>query len=351
MQAIARVNRTYPGKSCGFIVDYYVLSDHLSEALEMFSSEDIEGAYHTLKDEIPRLKATHTRAMSFFKHRHSADVDDCVRALKEEEVRAQFEIAFKRFARQMNIVLADKAAAPFVADLRFLGKVNNAARLRYRDEPLNPEGVGEKVRQLVDEHILSTGVDPKIPPVDLLATNFKETLNDIKSPESRAAEIESAIKHHITVNLDEDPEYYQSLSLRLRDIIEKTHGKWLQQVELLLEMTGTIEAEHQQATRELGLSEAEFAFYNILLAEVCQLQGHEFLDDTTHEAIKATTRKLVGMFDEATQIVDFFSKQDEIKRMKKAIKRAVLDQPFAGGALVKVLQERFMELARTRFNQ
>ena len=351
MQAIARVNRTYTGKSCGFIVDYYGLSDHLTEALEMFSSDDIEGAYHTLKDEIPKLKATHTRAMSFFKHIKSNDVDDYVLVLKDEEIRAQFEIAFKRFAKQMNIVLPDKAAAPFVADLRFLGKVNNSARLRYRDEQLNIADAGEKVRQLVDEHILSTGVDPKIAPIDLLAANFKESVNGVKSPESRASEIESAIKHHITVNLDEDPEYYKSLSLRLRDIIEKNHGKWEQQVELLLEMTDTIEAEHKKAANDLGLSETEYAFYNILIAEVSQHQDDEFLGETTHEAIKVTTQELVSMFDEATEIVDFFNKQDEVKRMKKAIKRAIIDQPFGATAIVKVLQDRFMELARTKFNK
>ena len=53
--------------------------------------------------------------------------------------------------------------------------------------------------------------------------------------------------------------------------------------------------------------------------------------------------------DEVTNIVDFFSKQDEVKRMKKEIKRAVLDQPFADKALVNILQERFMDLAKTKF--
>ncbi|MFT4869860.1 MAG: type I restriction enzyme R subunit [Colwellia sp.] len=67
MQAIARVNRTYPGKSCGFVVDYHGLSEYLIEALELFSSEEVDGSYQSLKDEIPKLKATHTLAMAFFK--------------------------------------------------------------------------------------------------------------------------------------------------------------------------------------------------------------------------------------------------------------------------------------------
>ncbi|WP_352289553.1 hypothetical protein, partial [Psychrobacter sp. GW64-MNA-CIBAN-0177] len=84
---------------------------------------------------------------------------------------------------------------PFIADMKLLGKIHNATKTLYRDEGLDMHEIGEKVRQLVDEHILSTGVDPKIPPVDLLAANFKDSIKPSKSDESKASEIESAIKH------------------------------------------------------------------------------------------------------------------------------------------------------------
>lgn len=349
MQAIARVNRTYKGKACGYVVDYYGLSDYLTEALNQFSNDDVEGTYHTLKDEIPRLKAAHTRVAAIFTGLKGTDVDDYVLCLKDEDTRQQFEITFKRFAKQMDVILPDTAAKPFIPDLKLWGKVQNAARTRYRDPGLNISDAGEKVRKLVDEHIISTGVDPKIPPIDLMAADFKETVEQIKSPESRASEIESAVKHHITVNLDEDPEYYKSLSLRLRDIIEKTAGKWDQQLELLLAMVSTIETEHKQEADDLGLSETEFAFYNILMTEVTNHSEEETVSEAAHDEIKTTSQDLVGMFDEATLIVDFFSKTDEVRRMKKEIKRAVLECSFGDKAIVTVVQDRFMELAKTKF--
>jgi len=354
MQAIARVNRTYKGKECGYVVDYHGLATHLTEALELFSSDDIEGSYQSLKDEIPKLKAKHTRVMSFFKQvlkngKPSDDIDDYVLVLKDETVRAQFDMAFKQFAKQLNVILPDAEAAPFIPDMKLLGKIHNASKSKFRDEGLDMSEIGAKVRQLVDEHILSTGVDPKIAPIDLLAANFKESITAIKSDESKASEIESAIKHHITINLDEDPEYYRSLSLRLRDIIEKTAGKWAQQLELMLEMRGDIGSQYQQAAQDVGLSETEFAFYNILIAEVTNVSDGDVIAESTHDEIKAVTQALVVMLDEATEIVDFFNKQDEIKRMKKEIKRAVLDQPFGDKALVTVLQDRFMDLAKTKF--
>ncbi|MCL1056829.1 type I restriction endonuclease subunit R [Shewanella gelidimarina] len=349
MQAIARVNRTYKGKTCGYVVDYHGLATYLTEALDLFSSEDVEGTIQSLKDEIPKLKAKHTRAMSFFKDISSDDIDDYVLVLKDEAVRAQFDMAFKQFATQLNVILPDAAAAPFIPDMKLLGKIHNASKTLYRDAGLDMHEIGEKVRQLVDEHILSTGVDPKIPPVDLLDANFKESIKPTKSDESKASEIESAIQHHITINLDEDPEYYRSLSLRLRDIIEKTHGKWGEQLELLFELTGDIGNAHQQAAQDVGLTETEYAFYGILMAEVTQVSDGDVIDESVHDAIKATTQTLVAMLDEATDIIDFFSKGDAVKRMQKEIKRAVLDQPFGDKALVLVLQNRFMELAKTKF--
>lgn len=349
MQAIARVNRTYKGKAAGFVVDYHGLSDHLTHALEQFSSDDVEGTYYTLKDEIPKLKAAHTRVAAIFANVKGQDIDDYVLALKDEDVRQQFELVFKRFAKQMDIVLPDTAAKPFIADLKLWGKVQNSARNRYRDPGLSIADAGEKVRKLVDEHIISTGVDPKIPPVDLLAANFRESVEQIRSPESRASDIESAIRHHITVNLDEDPEYYKSLSLRLRDIIEKTAGKWEQQLELLLHMASTISTAHQQAASDLGLSQTEYAFYNTLMAACVEHAENDIVSDDVHDEIKSATQTLVAMFDEATDIVDFFLKPDEVRRMKREIKRAILDCSFGNRALITTVQDRFMELAQTKF--
>jgi len=296
---------------------------------------------HTLKDEIPKLKAAHTRAMAFFKGINGYNKDDYILALKDETVRSQFEIALRRFAKQMDVILPNVAARPFIADLKLLGKVHLGARTFYRDDGMDISDAGEKVRQLVDEHIISTGVDPKIPPVDLLAANFKESLQGNRSKESQASEVESAIKHHITVNLDEDPEYYKSLSLRLRDIIEKTAGNWDKQYELLLEMVDTIDFEHKKAAQDIGLSETEFSFYNILMVEVTQLNGEDTLNESLHDEIKIMTQTLVSMFDEATQIVDFFNKPNEVKRVRKDIRRTIIDASFDSPELRQIVMDRY----------
>ncbi|WP_288841662.1 type I restriction endonuclease subunit R [uncultured Deefgea sp.] len=349
LQAIARVNRTASGKQRGFIVDYFGLSDYLTEALDMFSKEDVAGALQDLKDEIPKLKAMHTRVMGHFKGLDLNDLDACILRLKDEDKRSQFEIDFKKFAKQMDIIMPDASAKPFLADLKALGKINQGARNLYRDSQLDLAGVGEKVRALIEEHIRATGVDPKIPPIDLLAVDYKKQLQAHKSDESKASEIENAIKHHIDINLAEDEEYYKSLSAKLNEILQKKAEHWDELVQLLLNFRDTIQSDRKAAADNLGLDDTEFAFHNILVAEVARITGNESLDEPTHDEVIQVTKALVAMMDEATAIVDFFKKPDEIKGMQKKIKRTIVESSFDDEALRRVVMDRFMELAKVKF--
>jgi len=312
LQAIARVNRTKEGKSRGFIVDYYGLSDYLTDALEVFSSEDVQGALKSLKDEIPRLIARHTRVMKHFADVDHTDIEACVEVLANEEIRQQFEIDFRKFAQSMDIVMPDPASQPYLKDLKLLGKINIAARNRYRDSQLSIAGAGAKVRQLIEEHLHATGVDSKIPPIDLLASNFQEHVSAIKTPKAKASEIEHAIKAHISVKIDDDPAYYKKLSERLKDII-KHHGEhWDELAKQLLLFRDHIESDRTAGAEELGLTDPEFAFHNILYEAVCKKEDSEALPESTHQEIIDLTKKLVEMMDEASGIVDFFKKHDEI---------------------------------------
>ena len=297
-----------------------------------------------LKEEIPKLKNAHTRVLKHFDGMDLDDLDACILSLEDEVKRQTFQTDFRIFARQMDIVLPDAAASPFLNDLKRLGKISVGARNRYRDEQLDIAGAGEKVRELIEEHVYSTGVDPKIPPVDLLAANYKEVLNEHKSSRSKASEIENAIRHHIKISIDEDPEYYKQLSERLNDIIQKHQEKWDELVQLLLDLRDNVESDRQQQATDLGLNLTEQAFFNILIAE---MGGTESVDAAKAQTVKDVVQSLVQMLDEASQIVDFFNKWDEQKRVRRDIKRVVI-QHF-DESLVKPVTERFMELAQVKF--
>ncbi len=342
LQAIARVNRTKKNKFKGYIIDYYGLSDYLTEALDMFSSNDIQGALIDLKEEIPLLKNAHTRVLKHFEGIGLSDTDHCIEILEKDEVRQHFQKDFKAFARQMDIVLPNEVATPFLHDLKELGKISIRARNLYREEQLEVDGVGEKVRELIEQHVLSVGVNPKIPPIDLLATNYKQHLHEQNSPRRQASELQQAIRQHIRLNEDEDPVYYKNLSERLEQIIQQSEEKWDELVQLLLDLRESIESDYELRATELGLTELELPFYNAVVESV-RGNSKKFDDKTIIDVVKS----LVEVMAEASQIVDFHKKWDEQKLVRRKIKRIVIKK--LDESLVKPITEKFMDLLKVKF--
>ena len=84
--------------------------------------------------------------MSHFKGLDLDNIDECILSLDDEIKRQQFQTDFRRFSKQMDIILPNESAQPFLSDLKKLGKISVGARNRYRDEQLDIAGAGEKVR-------------------------------------------------------------------------------------------------------------------------------------------------------------------------------------------------------------
>jgi type I restriction enzyme R subunit len=210
-------------------------------------------------------------------------------------------------------------------------------------------GCGEKVRDLIEEHVRATGVDPRVPPTKLFDVEFEQVLAAQTNDRAKASEVENAIKAHIKVKLDEDPEYYQSLSLRLQEIIQKCENRWEELVQQLLLFRDGMEQEKTQKASDLGLDETEYAFHGVLMAEITRASGDMSMDEETQERVLDLTKELVAEFQQATKIVGFFQKEDEIKSVRKKIRRAILDQPFGSRELIQAVSDRFLELGKVRF--
>ena len=350
LQAIARVNRTRNRKSCGYIVDYYGLSDYLTEALEVFTSEDVKGALLSIEDEIPKLKARHTRCLQHFEGLDLNQTEDCIYLLKDEGKRQQFEIDFKNFCRQMEIVLPHPAANRFLPDLRLLGKICHGAKNRYRDPQLDIAAAGEKVKKLIQQHLETTGVDPKIPPIDLLAKDFKQQVDAHKTSRTRASEIEYAIRDHISVNLEQDPVYYQSLSQRLEEILQHHRDKWDLLEQKLMELRQEMETEREDAATQVGLPAIQMPFYNTLYHSVATSIDQPQLDDQTQQQVIDLIQELVPMIQTACSMVDFFNKDNEIKRVQRDIGRSLKLNGFRDPKLITTVTTEFIELAKVKFS-
>ena len=213
LQAIARVNRPYGDeKKYGMVVDYCGVSAKLQDALAVFSTTDVQGALTPNVDELPRLESRHAAAMKFFQAvENTNDLDACVRVLEPEDVRAAFDLAFRRFSQSMDMLLPDQRALAYHADLRWLGKIRGTARARYRDDRLDLAGCGEKVRRLIADAVVADGIQILVKEVQLFSPEFEEKVAALGTDDAKASEMEHAIRHEINVRVEENPVFYQSL--------------------------------------------------------------------------------------------------------------------------------------------
>jgi type I restriction enzyme R subunit len=229
LQAIARVNRTGFGKRCGIVVDYYGVARHLKDAFAAYADEDVEGALASLQDQVPVLRDRHARVVTLFRERGIGSFDDaqaCVDVLANERLRAEFAVKLKAFLGSLDTVLPRPEGLPFCADAKRLAYIHARARGTYKDSVELGKDVGAKVRKLIDDHVISLGIDPKIPPIQLTDAQFDAHLARSSNDRAKASEMEHAVRAHIRRHVDEDPVLYRKLSERLDEILKTLGQQW-----------------------------------------------------------------------------------------------------------------------------
>jgi type I restriction enzyme R subunit len=146
--------------------------------------------------------------------------------MKEIKPRADFEVYLKKFLQSLNLILPNAAGHSYRGPARRFGYLLRMVKERYKDDSLSISGAGEKVRKLIDEHLVSLGINPKIPPVELLSPNFVKQLDKNTTPQAKASEMEHAIRKHCKVHFDEDPVLYKRLSDKLEKLILEHKNNW-----------------------------------------------------------------------------------------------------------------------------
>lgn len=250
LQAIARTNRVKKGKQRGYVVDYIGLTGRLTDALTLYAASDeqqeLVDGFKSITSELPVLEERYQRLLRLFADAGVAGVPDfvqgriaavedearvvheAVRLLKDERLRADFDVYLKKFLSSLDIILPHASGQPYRVPAKRLGYIQRVARERYKDDTLDLSNAGQKVRDLINEHLVSLGINPKVPPVELLSEDFVEKLNQHAegNAEAKASEMEHAIRKHCTVHHDEDPAFYKSLSEKVENLLDQYQDQW-----------------------------------------------------------------------------------------------------------------------------
>lgn len=342
LQAIARVNRVTKNKHRGFIVDYIGLANHLTEALAIYSAEDqadLALGLQSLLSELPILEERYQRLIQHF---HAAGVigieafikgesrspeievgavHAAVGAMQDIKRRADFEVYLNKFLQSLNLILPHAAGHPYRGPARRFGYLLRMVKERYKDDSLDIADAGAKVKALINEHLVELGINPKIPPVELLADNFLEHVQKHASgdPEAKASEMEHALRKHCTVHFDEDPAFYKRLSDKLEKLIQEHKENW----NVLAEGYEQLRAEALSGRKDNieGLGREATTFYD----HVADLAfGAGGVPKQHQPAMKKLMTRIVELLQDTIDILDFWKKPIEIKKLRGSIATELL---------------------------
>jgi type I restriction enzyme R subunit len=277
-----------------------------------------------------------------------------VAVLEPEDVRDEFDQAFKRFSQSLDMMLPDPKALPYVSDGRWLGKIRATAAAKYRDGKLDISDCGAKVRELIEEAVIAEGIQILVKQISLFTPEFEEKLKALKSDESRASEMEHAIRNEIHVKLDEDPAFFRSLRERLEQIVADRKAKRIdaaQQLKLFEALNSELRG-HAAAAQELGLTETGFAIYG-LINEPKPLTVAD-PNRPARPRVDEAKKELAGLLEEdlapQTAIVDWAHKDDIQREMRRRIKRQLRAAAYPPDK-IESIAESIVDLLKRRGTQ
>ncbi|MDP2209236.1 MAG: HsdR family type I site-specific deoxyribonuclease [Bacteroidota bacterium] len=366
-QAITRVNRTKKGKSFGLIVDYFGVTKHLAIALSIYTDKDKSNlnefleVFRDINKEIPVLEARYKRLIDLFVDNNLKEIDnflqqkftdaakefefaeECIEKAKNIKFRAELLTYSKSFFDSLDLLFNVQAGTTYWIPAKRLGYLLWRIKDRYKDDTMDLKWASEKVRKLIDKHLLSLGIDTKVQQVSILSDEFKSKVDYLnKTPKSKASEMEHAIRWHIKVNLDKDPTLYSRFKDRLEMILNAYKENWEEIVKQLGELRDEM-AEGRKLETE-GISIIEAPFFDLLKSNLTTENEIEI------NKTKELTHTLIHLLQETADIKNFWTdKASERKRIEGLIEDEIYYARIEGlSSKAKELTTELMKLAKNR---
>ena len=342
LQAIARVNRTKKDKSHGILVDYYGVSNHLKDALNIWGAEDEEDIkelleyFRDINKEIPVLEARYNRMIQLFTDKGITEfkkfaeqrmpdkdaefqlAEDCISLAESIPFRAQFDTYIKAFFDSLDLLFNSESARKYYIPAKRFGYLLVRIKNRYKDPSMDLKWAKPKVRKMIDAHLETLGIDSRVAPVSLLSKDFNKEVNKLgKNSKSKASEMEHSIRRHIKVNINKDPALYKRFLKRMEEILERYKGNWDTIVEEFEKVRADLAKGRQGENEEEGLSEQELPFYDFVIFSAF---NDETISDEEKVKLKALTIELVNLLQDAINKPNFWKgRAAEIRKLQGEI--------------------------------
>ncbi len=336
IQTISRVNRVYPGKDKGLVVDYIGIKRNMNIALKRYATggDDSENTVETMaqsvtmvKDELDLLRRMFGDFdYSLFSYGAPLQQLDClnraaefVQATKEREQR--FMGHAKKMKQAFNLCSSSEEIGDAEReDIHFFCAVRSIVYKLTKGDSPDASQMSRRVRQLVEDAILSDGVEEiiqlgdKNEDLDVLSEEHMARLEKLKLPNAKVKLMERLLRMVIEDFKKVNKMKGTDFSKRLSQLVERYNDRKdsavfadevlsevAQQMALLLKDVN----KEKRSFKEMGISYEEKAFYDILKSIAKQF-NFEYPEDK----LKVLAGEIKKIVDDKSRYTDWVMRDD-----------------------------------------
>ncbi|MBI4682139.1 MAG: type I restriction endonuclease subunit R [Nitrospirae bacterium] len=256
LQAIARVNRLYPEKEFGYIVDYVSILGELDQALTMyaeagltgFDEEDLEGTLASVQEEVAKLPQIYSDLWDIFKEvKNQYDEEAYELLLGDDALREEFYHRLAEYSKALFMALSteqfimnmsDDKLKQYKNDLKRFQNLKASVKLRYQ-ESIDYRDYEAKIKKLLDTHIQANEVYQINEPVNIFddaafnQVKEEQAVYGANTTAARADVIAHATKKVATEKMEEDPAFYEKFSKLIQQAIDDFRARRISDLEYL----------------------------------------------------------------------------------------------------------------------
>lgn len=412
IQTISRVNRKYPGKDYGLIVDYIGIRDHMVEAMKMYSSsensiapteDDIDQATILFREHLEILKrlfkdydltpflnpdtdpATRYILLSkaaeyvFASAESLNSVSNDGKKTKKVSFKTYFLQVVKRMRKAYDLCQPSGELGEDESALAqcFMAIAGMIYKMSGTDAP-DADTMNRRVAKMVEEALKYNNVESILEEgdeMDIFGPEFTERLEDIKMP---ASKLEMLIKL-LRKQISEYGKTNQLASKKFQELLEATikeyhdRRKFLSEQEAGATQEETAESiikkateqalnilkgmqEDRESFRKLGLTFEEKAFYDILI-HLRDQYNFVYGEDKTIEGIvmndkcKSLACKIREIIDTKSSFADWLNNQNIRNQLKQDIKICLVKNGYPPQYTPEVFREVMDQVENFKENE
>lgn len=348
LQAIARVNRVYPDKEFGYIIDYYGVLGELDTALEKYSSfaefdpDDLVGTLANIQDEVKKLPQKHSELWDIFKSiKNKRDAEAYQQLLRDEALRAVFYEKLAAYAKAFKLALSslqfhketdEKTINRYKDDLSMFIGLRTAVVERYSDEIDYKQYEGQ-IQKLIDTHITTDEVTKITELVNIFdKEKFQQEVENTLGKAAKADKIASRTAKHINEKMEEDPAFYKKFSEMLKQAISDyelkriTEAQYLNKVQDI--MNSVLSHTDSEIPEVLKNRDAAKAFFGLTMESLtAKLQDAQVRKQiSTEAALQIDEMIKLVVLDDGKPIIDWQNKSNLTGKLAIEIGDYLIDE-------------------------